>query len=74
MNRRRELYKLAELNDPAKAKEKAVAMAKEKAVDHFDGKPEQLKAAMDKISKYKQKYSSVPSIKDLPKSEFHPTR
>ena len=42
-------------------------MAKEKAIDHFAGKQEQLKAAMDKMAKYKQKYSSVSSIKDLPK-------
>ena len=63
---------LAELNDPAKAKEKAVAMAKEKAVDHFAGKQEQLKSAMDKISKYKQKYSSLSSIKDLPKRPPNP--
>jgi hypothetical protein len=59
--------KVGDLSDPAKAKEQAVEMAKEKAIDHFAGKQEQLKAAMDKMSKYKQKYSSVSSIKDLPK-------
>lgn len=59
--------KLDELKDIHKAKEKAVGIAKEAAIDHFAGKQEQLKAAMDKISKYKQKYSSVSSIKDLPK-------
>ena len=66
--------KLAELNDPAKAKEKAVEMAKKTAVDHFAGKQEQLKAAMDKIAKYKQKYSSVSSIKDLPKRPPNPMK
>jgi hypothetical protein len=59
--------KLDDFKDPDKAKEKAVEMVREKAVDHFAGKQEQLKAAMEKISKYKQKYSSVSSIKDLPK-------
>lgn len=39
--------------------------AKKAAVDHFSGKQEQLKAAMDKMSKYKQKYSNVQNIKDL---------
>jgi hypothetical protein len=68
------LDELAELNDPAKAREKAVAIAKEKAVDHFAGKQEQLKSAMDKISKYKQKYSSVSSIKDLPKRPPNPMK
>lgn len=58
---------LAELNDPQKAKEKAVAMVRKAAVDHFAGKQEELKAAMDKISEYKQKYTSATSIKDLPK-------
>lgn len=59
--------RLDKLADPNDAKEVAIEMAKEAAVDHFAGKQEQLKAAMEKISKYKQKYSSVSSIKNLPK-------
>lgn len=59
--------KLEDFKDPEMAKKKAVEMGKKAAVDHFAGKQEQLKAAMEKISKYKQKYSSVSSIKDLPK-------
>lgn len=66
--------KLDNLNDPKAAKEKAVTMAKEAAVDHFAGKQEQLKAAMEKIAKYKQKYSSVSSIKDLPKRPPNPMK
>lgn len=66
--------KLAEFSDPAKAKQKAGEMAKKAAVDHFAGKQEQLKAAMDKIAKYKQKYSSVSSIKDLPKRPPNPMK
>jgi hypothetical protein len=59
--------KLGMGQDPSAGKEKAVDLAKQAAVDHFAGKEEQLKAAMDKISKYKEKYSSVSSLKDLPK-------
>jgi hypothetical protein len=59
--------KLENMNDPEAAKKQAAEMAQKAAVDHFAGKQEQLKAAMDQMSKYKQKYSSVSSIKDLPK-------
>lgn len=55
------------VKDSGKAKEKVVETVKKAAVDHFAGKHEQLKAAMEKISKYKQKYSSATSIKNLPK-------
>ena len=65
---------LDKLADPKAAKEKAVEAGKKAAVDHFAGKQEQLKAAMDKISKYKQKYSSVSSIKDLPKRPPNPMK
>ncbi len=65
---------LDDLNNPDKAKAKAVDMARKAAVDHFAGKQEQLKAAMEKISKYKQKYSSVSSIKDLPKRPPNPMK
>jgi hypothetical protein len=58
---------LQNLNDPEALKKQALEMAKKEAINHFAGKEEQLKAAMDKISKYKQKYSSVSSLKDLPK-------
>jgi hypothetical protein len=58
---------LGMVKDPSAGKEKAVQAVQKAAVDHFAGKEEQLKAAMDKISKYKQKYSSVSSLKDLPK-------
>jgi len=66
--------KLDDFKDPVKAKEKAVEMVKEKAVDHFAGKKEQLNAAMAKISKHKQKYSSVSSLKDLPKRPPNPMK
>lgn len=49
------------------AKEMLAAEAKKQAIDHFAGKQEKLQAAMDQMSKYKQRYSNVQSIKDLPK-------
>lgn len=55
-------------------KEQVMTQARKAAVDHFAGKQEQLKAAMDKMSKYKQKYSSVQSIKDLPKRPPNPMK
>lgn len=59
--------KITEVNNRDALKQQAESMVKKEAVNHFVGKEEQLKAAMDKISKYKSKYSSVKSIKDLPK-------
>jgi len=58
---------LETLGDQDAMKKQLVEQAKKEAINHFAGKEEQLKAAMDKVSKYKQKYSSVSSLKDLPK-------
>lgn len=54
--------------------EQAKEQIKNKAIDHFAGKDQQLKAAMQEISKYKKKYSSVQSIKDLPKKAPNPMK
>lgn len=43
----------------------AMEQAKKVAVDHLAAKQEQLRAAMEKISKYKKKYSSLNGIKEL---------
>lgn len=48
------------------AKEQLVQLAKKEATNHFAGKEAALMNAMEKMSKYKQKYNSVNSIKDLP--------
>jgi hypothetical protein len=58
---------LAAMSKPEALKQQATDLAKKEAINHFAGKEEQLKAAMNTMSKYKQKYSSVKSIKDLPK-------
>lgn len=65
---------LDEFADPNKAKEKVTQVARKAAVNHFAEKEAQLKSAMEKISKYKQKYSSVSSIKDLPKRPPNPMK
>ena len=51
--------------DPVALKKEAIEKAKKAAVNHFAGKEEQLKAAMEKIAKYKQKYSSLDGVKEL---------
>lgn len=56
------------------AKEQLKDMAKKEAVNHFAGKEAALTTAMDKISKYKQKYNSVSSIKDLPDKKPNPMK
>ncbi|MFY4731112.1 hypothetical protein, partial [Nitrospira sp. BLG_2] len=50
-------------NNPDAVREKL----KEQAINHFTGKEELLSKSMEQVSKYKQKYSSVQSIKDIPK-------
>jgi hypothetical protein len=59
--------KLATLNDTDAMKKDGLGLAKKEAVNHFAGKEKELQAAMDKLSKYKSKYSSVSSLKNLPK-------
>jgi hypothetical protein len=63
-----------ELQSEEETKKQLADQAKKAAVDHFAGKEEQLKAAMEKMSKYKQKYSSVQSIKDLPAKPPNPLK
>lgn len=58
---------LENLKDAESAKRKAADVVKKAAVDHFSGKQEQLKAAMEKMAKIKQKHSSINSVKNLPK-------
>jgi hypothetical protein len=53
------------------AKEQMMDMAKKEAVNHFAGKEAVLTSAMEKMSKYKQKYSSVSSLKDIKDAKHH---
>ncbi len=59
-------------NDPEAMKKLATEEVKEKAIDHFAGKSEQLRGAMQRVSSLKQKYSSVKSIKDIKKNPPNP--
>jgi hypothetical protein len=59
------------MNDPDALKQEAVEQIQQQAVDHFAGKQEVLQQAMDKMSKYKRKFSSLESLDKLPK---HPNR
>lgn len=54
--------------------DQAKEQLKNMAIDHFAGKDQQLKAAMQEISKYKKKYSNLQSIKDLPKKAPNPMK
>jgi hypothetical protein len=58
---------LTNLNDPKEVKKQAEQLIRKQAINHFAGKEEQLKSAMEKFSKYKRSYTDVPSINDLPK-------
>lgn len=63
-----------DVKDPEAMKKQVMDEAKKQAVNHFAGKEKELQEAMDKMAKYKQKYSSVQSIAELPKkrpNEMH---
>jgi hypothetical protein len=63
-----------QIQNPDAVKEQALQKVQEVAVNHFAGKEEVLQQAMDKISKYKQKYSSINSLSDITKkrpNEMH---
>lgn len=55
------------MQNPDSLKEFAVQEVKQYAVNHFAGKEEQLKQAMETLAKYKTKYASVNSISDITK-------
>jgi hypothetical protein len=56
---------VGQVQNPDSLKEFAVQEVKQAAVNHFAGKEEQLKQAMETLSKYKSKYSNLNSISDL---------
>ncbi len=47
------------------AKKQMLDQAKDVVVDHFAGKEQELKSAMDQISKYKKKFHSVNNLEEL---------
>ena len=58
---------LALVQDPNGLKEEGVEQLQQAAMDHFAGKEQILQQAMDKMSKYKEKYSSLTSLANVPK-------
>jgi hypothetical protein len=58
---------LGQLQTPDGLKQQGQAMIQKEVTNHFAGKEKELQAAMSKIAKYKNKYASVSSLKDLPK-------
>lgn len=64
----------SKMKDQEALKKEVTEKIKKVAVNHFAGKEEQLKAAMEKVSKYKQKYSSLNGISELskkPRNKMH---
>lgn len=60
--------------DPEALRQEAKEMVLEKAVDHFEGKAAVLEEAMQKVAKYKQKYSHVNSLSEIPKRPPNPLK
>jgi hypothetical protein len=58
---------LSQLQNPEGPQQQGQAMIQKEAINHFAGKEKELQAAMRKIAKYKSKYASVSSLKDLPR-------
>ncbi len=56
------------------AKQEAKEMVMKEATNHFAGKEEILRGAMDKMAKLKTKYSEVKSMADLPKRLPNPLK
>lgn len=57
------------LPDEQAVKEELVQKAQQQAVDHFQGKEEQLQKAMETLAKYKQKYSKLEGLDQIPKKK-----
>lgn len=55
------------LPDEQAIKDELVQQAQQQAVDHFQGKEEQLQKAMETLAKYKQKYSKLEGLDQIPK-------
>ena len=69
-----ELDKLKGANDPEAMKAMAQTEIKKQAIDHFKGKEQVLQQAMDKVSKLKDKYPELSSLKDIPKRPPNPMK
>lgn len=59
----------ASLPDEQAIKEELVQEAQRQAVDHFQGKEEKLQKALQTLAKYKQKYSKLAGLDQIPKKK-----
>jgi len=64
---------LSKMKD-AKGAEALAQQQLQPAINHFAGKEKELQSAMSTISKYKQKYSNVKSLAELPKRAPNPLK
>jgi hypothetical protein len=67
--------KISQMKDSAAIKKMVMSQLQNPALDHFGGKELQLKQALDKVTKYKLKYTgTVKSMNDLPKRAPNPMK
>jgi hypothetical protein len=65
---------LGKVQNPDAMKQQVVQQVQQAAIDHFAGKEQVLQQAMDKMAKYKKKYSSLQSLSEIGKrrpNEMH---
>ena len=62
------------LPDQQAVKEELTRKAQQQAIDHFQGKEEQLQKAMETLAKYKQKYSKLEGLDQIPKKKSNEMR
>lgn len=55
------------MSSEEEAGKELIKQAKEVAVDHFAGKEQEVKSAMDQISKYKKKFPNINNLEELAK-------
>jgi hypothetical protein len=60
---------MASLPDEQAVKEELVQKAQQQAVNHFQGREEQLQKAMETLAKYKQKYSKLEGLDQIPEKK-----
>lgn len=70
----KEVEKMTSLTSEEEVRQQIEEQASEAAIEHFAGKEEALQQTMEKLSKYKQKYSSINSLVDLRKRPTNPLR
>ena len=64
----------SQVGNPQALEKDVLTQAPQPAINHFAGKEQVLTGAMSQISKIKQKYSKVTSLKDLPKHPPNPMK